>query len=108
MTLPFVSRGRYDDAVDRLKIRDAEYGRLLDQYQALKIQGASTPEPKPVLARKEPDPVMQAITLAAGSDRQLRALMTAEAQRARAVGIDDAEIIINIERGVPDEFGIPA
>lgn len=105
MTLPWVSRGRYEDAIERLRIRDAEYGRLFDKYDALRLQGASAPEPKPVLARKEADPVMQAISQAAGNNGALRALMVTQAMQDRRMGKDDDDIIDNIERGVPDDFG---
>jgi len=108
MRLPFVSRGRYEDAIDRLRIRDAEYTGLLADFKALRLQGASKPESAPVLERKEPDQVMLAISEAAGSDSVLRGLMVREATHARRIGISDADIISNIERGVSVDDGLPA
>lgn len=89
----------------------SRYDNLLEKYHALKIQGAAPePAPPPVMTPKAPDPVYEAITAAAGADRGLRASMSREAQRYRAMHIPDIEIIRRIQGGESDEelFGAPA
>lgn len=108
MNFPFVSRGRFDDAVERLRVRDTEYAELLYDFKALRLQGASIPDPVPTLPRSKPDPVMLAISKAAGSDSALRSMMTKAAMAARQMGAADDDIIQNIERGVPVDDGVPA
>lgn len=78
----------------------ARYDALLDKYHALKVSGASVPEPAPTLQHPDYDPVQAAITAKAGPDRKLRAMMRREAMQSRAAGIPDIEIIQAIEQGV--------
>lgn len=85
----------------------ARYDLLLERYHALKLQGASQPEPAATLERPAFDPVQAAITAKAGPDRKLRALMGREAAQARTLGIPDDEIIRQIESGVEIDDGIP-
>lgn len=106
MTWPFVTRGRYDDAIERLKHTAARYDELFDRYHMLKLQGANVPDPKPVLAKKEPDPVMQAISNVAGNNPALRVMMVQQAIQDRNHGMADDQIVLNIERGIPDDFGL--
>ena len=102
---PLVSRGRYEDAVERLERMDAQYASLFDRYHTLKLQGANVPEPVTQLPRKEPDPVMQAISNVAGNNPALRVMMVQQAMQDRRHGLNDSQIALNIERGVPDDFG---
>lgn len=112
---PFVSREMYEamlDQYERAFESDRQrwldsYRDLLDKYHALKLSGASIPEPPKTLERPEFDPVMAAITAKAGPDRKLRAMMAGEAMRSRQAGIPDIEIIQAIEQGVTvDEEGV--
>lgn len=119
MRWPFVARSTYDrhtqvliDAQASL-VRQGErtldlYEALLDKYHALKVMGASLPEPTPTLPPRTVDPVMQAITDVAGSNRELRSIMSREAMKSRAAGVPDHEIIAQIEAGESAEDGIPA
>lgn len=87
-------------------LRD-QYELLLEKYHALKVSGASVPEPTPILQRPEFDAVQAAITAKAGPDKRLRAMMSREAMQSRAAGIPDIEIIQAIEQGVTvDEEGV--
>lgn len=119
MTWPWISRAVYmarhkeflrEREAHHTEMRDwaVRYDSLLEKYHALKLQGASIPEPTKTLERPEFDPVMAAITAKAGPDRRLRAQMSAEVMRSRQAGIDDVEIIRAIEQGVTidDEAGI--
>lgn len=115
MTWPWVSRAMYDhafklaeDAVAVTVQQRQEYRELLEKYHALKVVGASIPDPTPTLERPQPDPVLMAITAKAGPDRILRSRMAREAMRARQLGISDIEIIQQIEQGVSDDDGLPA
>lgn len=83
------------------------YGDLLSKYHALKVSGTSVPDSPPTFQRSEFDPVQAAITAKAGPDKKLRAMMSREAMQARAAGIDDMEIIQQIEQGVSiDDEGV--
>lgn len=119
MRWPFVSRSDYDIAMDSIevfKVRAAEfrvqaeladrhYDDLLDKYHALKVSGATPPQPPPQPVQV--DPVIAAINDASNRDPKLRALMSREAQRLRLAGFDDHEIIQQIQDGVTPE-GLPA
>lgn len=83
------------------------YKELMGMYHALKVIGASIPEPPKPLERPEFDPVMAAITEKAGPDKKLRAIMSREAMQSRAAGIPDPEIVQAIEQGMTVEDGIP-
>lgn len=80
MKWPFVSRARYENAVDKatefvrsaadrefrlhalLDKKDQRYDDLLAKYHALKLQGASEPPPVPVAAQPAPlSPISKAI-----------------------------------------------
>lgn len=121
MRWPWVSRGRYDELKEHAQFlceqlserqRMVENGHrftsdLIDKLQALKLQGATVPEPQPTIERKELDPVQAAITAKAGPDRKLRAMMSREAMQSRAAGIPDIEILQAIEQGVTvDDEGV--
>lgn len=114
MRWPWVSRSFNDYVINCVNEGRREnlrlYGTinsLFEHIQALKIQGASVPEPAPTLQRPEFDPVQAAITAKAGPDKRLRAMMIREAMQSRAAGIPDIEIIQAIEQGVTvDEEGV--
>lgn len=102
-------RAAHDRLVDEVTNLRVERDAVLDKYHALKLQGASTPEPKPTLERPTYDPVMGAITAKAGGDRRLRATMSRQAMSDRALGVPEQEIIQRIEQGVTlEDEGIPA
>lgn len=118
MTWPWISRAvymaRHKEFLREREAHHAEmrswavrYDTLLDKYHALRVSGASVPEPTPTLQRPEFDPVQAAITAKAGPDKRLRAMMSREAMQSRAAGIPDIEIIQAIEQGVTvDEEGV--
>lgn len=115
---PWVARWVYDSVQDDLSVVRSDlqteiaswrirYEALLDKYHALKLSGASVPEPTPTLLIPAFDPVLAAITAKAGPDRKLRAMMSREAIQSRAAGVPDIEIIQAIEQGVTvDEEGV--
>lgn len=116
MTWPFVTRARFDDlkaSLERERAILMEWRQLAldlqEKLHALKLQGASVPEPKPVLARKAVDPVTAAITDRAGTDRKLRGVMSKEVARLRKSGLSDEDIIAQIQAGhhLSDDDGIP-
>jgi len=108
MEWPFVSRRLHEQMIALLMEECAGWRTLADnivaRYHDLKLQGG-TPTPPPIvpLASSTPDPVYQAITDVAGNDRVLRGIMSREAQRARAAGIDDLDIVQQIQHGVSDD-----
>jgi hypothetical protein len=88
----------------------SDYNALLDKYHALKLQGASAPDP--ILApatRKELDPIVQQINVLSAGKPGLRATMMAQLNSDRIIsGLSDAEIMKRIESGVTADDGIPA
>lgn len=119
MRWPWVSIHRYDALSTEYQARSSElthrvstaerlYTDLLEKYHALKLQGATIPEP---VATREPqsiDPVSAAINQAAGNSRQLRSYMAQEAMRLRAAQYSDLQIIEKIQNGVESVEGLPA
>lgn len=94
-------KGLYDD--QREIITD-----LLNKYHALRMQGASEPPPARVIEQPAPDPVMSAIAVASRGDRRLHTLMAQEAQRMRARGDHEFDIIAAIQQGIESPEGLPA
>lgn len=93
------------EALSQTKEMFVRYDDLLDKYHALKLSGATPPQPPPQPVQL--DPVIAAINDASHRNPKLRALMSREAQRLRLAGFDDHEIIQQIQDGVTPE-GLPA
>lgn len=84
------------------------YDALLDRYHALKLQGASEPQPARPIDQPVPDPIQAAIAAACRGDRRLHTLMATEAQRMRARGDHDIDILNAIQHGIESSEGLPA
>jgi len=113
MPFPFVARETLDQVKaevrhlqDAYEKRSAEYQTLLDKYTAL----AERREPEKVkVPERTRDEVIEAILQKAGTNGQLRTLLSAWAQAQRAKQIPDDQIIEHIlvwrssdEEGLPD------
>lgn len=87
----------YEDLLERER---AERADLLARYHALKLNGASTPEPTPAIPVKPVDPVLSAINDAsAGKDAKVRVGMTRQAAVDKEAGLKPEDIILRIQRG---------
>lgn len=115
MSLPWVSRGLYEEAIRQAaewKASALAYqttmDKMLEMYHALKLGGAAVPEPKPE-ARKapEPDPVTQAILAKAGKSQQLRKHYYEFVNEQRKEGFSDETIAAAILKGQDDMEGVP-
>lgn len=86
------------------------YDALLDKYHALKVSGATIPEPVRPVERKEPDALVQTINVLSAGKPGLRAMMMKQLAQDRANPLlDDADILQRIQSGMPMyEEGIPA
>src|SRR4026207_1646420 len=111
MSLPWVSRDLFvtqraiaDNALSLLTAERLRYYDLLEKYHALKLAGASVPEPKPEpLPAKEPDPVTAAIISRSGKSAQLRKHYYDFVTEQRKQGVSDDEIAHAILTGVDDD-----
>jgi hypothetical protein len=85
------------------------YDALLDKYHALKLNGATIPEPVVTAQKKEPDPLVQTINVLSAGKPGLRAQMMAQlAADRRNPLMDDADILQRIQQGNPAyEEGVP-
>lgn len=76
------------------------YDDLLARYHALKLQGATTPEPERTIPAKPIDPVLSAINDAsAGKDAKVRVGMIRQAAVDKEAGLKPEDIILRIQRG---------
>lgn len=119
MRLPWVSRARCREAEDaafqHLHLFQAEQRRfdaLLEKYHALKLQGATIPEPIVTRSAKEVDPLTQAVLNAsAGKPPQVRAMMMKQLNEDRksveAGLMDESDIFRRIDSGFTPDDGIP-
>lgn len=88
------------DALDR------QIGRICEErdamalrYHALKLQGASEPEPPRVVERTVVDPVIAAVNIACVGKEQARKGMLVQVARDREAELSDQDIILRIQRG---------
>lgn len=116
MSLPWVSRESYDMLIalhnataQDLTASFERFDALLEKYHALKLAGASVPEPKAEpQPPKEPDPVTSAIIARAGKSQALRKHYYEFVNEQRKEGVPDDEIAHAILTGVDDDAGVPA
>ena len=129
MNWPFVSRAAHEAAIRgkdaviamqdalaveyriQLKAADERYAQLLEQFTALRVQGA-VPEPKPALepvaAPATPaDELYALIDAKSGGNLRLRGLMLRQLELDRADGVDDDKIRESILHGI-ESSGVPA
>lgn len=96
-----------DRQTGELAAERERYDALLEKYHALKLAGASTPEPTVAHDRPTPDPLMQAITLRAAGNPQLRATMLRQlAEDRRNPLLSDMDIERRIQDGIAVD-GVP-
>lgn len=83
---------------------------LFDKYHALRLAGASIPEPAPVVQpvpRRENDRVTEVIADIAESNAKLRTRLHAFARKQRAENVDDDAIIQQLFNWKEDDGGVP-
>ena len=85
---------RAAELLDALLVR---YDTLLDKYHALRVVGATIPEPKAPTPTRQPDPLEPFITTAHPT---LRALALRQLRQDRAAGMTDEEIMQRMREGV--------
>lgn len=122
MRLPWVSRTFYEETVFDAQ-REAQgwracyegearrFDQLMEKYHALKLVGASVPEPIVPRPVKEFDPLTQAVNeTAKGKPPHLRAAMLKQLtldKKAIELGtLDENEVIERILQGVPQADGV--
>jgi hypothetical protein len=77
-----------------LEEEKARYADLLEKYHALKLQGAATPPPMVQgLAKRADDPIMDAISLAAGTDQERRRYLGNWVKQERMKGREQEAIV---------------
>lgn len=69
------------------------YTDLLDKYHALKLQGASAVTIPQGLERRKDDPIMDAISLAAGTDQERRRYLGNWVKQERMKGREQEAIV---------------
>lgn len=120
MKWPWVSRAVVDEAegqarelvgrsfalTQQLECERARYDALLEKYHALKVVGAAPEVIRAPIEAPEPDPVTQAILARSHGNARLYQHHVAFANRQRALGIDETNIALAIQIGMPDDAGV--
>lgn len=76
------------------------HAALLEKYHALKLSGASLPEPERTIAPRVVDPIQAAINKAStGKDPKVRAAMWRQVEIDRKAGLKDDEIVVRVLAG---------
>lgn len=78
---------------DQRDLSERRYADLLAKYHALKVAGASAPEPARTALVRPDNPIMDAISLASGADMERRGFLGAWATEQRLRGRVEEDIV---------------